>query len=94
MVFITLLFYAIQQRWSVGWVLLLGAISFVFAESGRRYTEEDLRLAEDLERRCATAVGADPAQLRRSRSRGSRRRQQGEDSRRGQQARAAGEDRR
>ena len=35
---------------------VLGVMSFVFAESGRRYTEEDLRTAEDLARRCATAI--------------------------------------
>jgi PAS domain S-box-containing protein len=34
----------------------LGAISLVFAESGRRYGEQDLRLAEDLARRAALAV--------------------------------------
>jgi PAS domain S-box-containing protein len=39
----------------------LGAISLVAAESGRRYTPEDLRLAEDLARRAATAI--DNAQL-------------------------------
>jgi len=39
----------------------LGAISFVAAESGRRYEKSDLRLAEDLARRAATAV--DNAQL-------------------------------
>ncbi|HEX6702599.1 MAG TPA: PAS domain S-box protein [Gaiellaceae bacterium] len=39
----------------------LGAITFVAAESGRRYEERDLRLAEDLARRAATAV--DNAQL-------------------------------
>jgi PAS domain S-box-containing protein len=33
-----------------------GTISLVSAESGRRYTEEDLRLAEDLARRAALAV--------------------------------------
>ena len=39
----------------------LGAISLVAAESGRRYGREDLRLAEDLARRAATAI--DNAQL-------------------------------
>jgi PAS domain S-box-containing protein len=34
----------------------LGAISFVTAESGRRYGPEDLALAEDLARRAATAI--------------------------------------
>jgi PAS domain S-box-containing protein len=34
----------------------LGAISFVSAESGRRYGEDDLRLAEELARRAALAV--------------------------------------
>jgi PAS domain S-box-containing protein len=34
----------------------LGAISFVSAESGRRYGEADLRLAEELARRAALAV--------------------------------------
>jgi len=34
----------------------LGAISFVAAESGRRYGEADLRLAEELARRAALAV--------------------------------------
>jgi PAS domain S-box-containing protein len=34
----------------------LGAISFVSAESGRRYRETDLRLAEELARRAALAV--------------------------------------
>jgi PAS domain S-box-containing protein len=34
----------------------LGAISLVSAESGRRYGEEDLRLAEDIARRAALAV--------------------------------------
>jgi PAS domain S-box-containing protein len=34
----------------------LGAISFVLAESGRRYAEEDLALAEELARRAGTAV--------------------------------------
>jgi serine phosphatase RsbU (regulator of sigma subunit)/anti-sigma regulatory factor (Ser/Thr protein kinase) len=34
----------------------LGAISFVYAESGRKYDEEDLRFAEDLARRAAVAV--------------------------------------
>ncbi|HET7272894.1 MAG TPA: PAS domain S-box protein [Rubrobacter sp.] len=35
---------------------MLGAISLVAAESGRRYGEEDLELAEDLARRAALAV--------------------------------------
>jgi PAS domain S-box-containing protein len=35
---------------------ILGAISFVLAESGRRYAEEDLALAEELARRAGTAV--------------------------------------
>ena len=35
---------------------ILGAISFVSAESGRRYGEADLRLAEELARRAALAV--------------------------------------
>src|SRR6185503_1791499 len=35
---------------------VLGAMSFVFAESGRRYTDDDLAVAEDLARRCATAI--------------------------------------
>ena len=35
---------------------MLGAISLVFAESKRRYGEQDLRLAEDLARRAALAV--------------------------------------
>jgi PAS domain S-box-containing protein len=39
----------------------LGAITFVAAESGRRFDEADLRLAEDLARRAATAI--DNAQL-------------------------------
>ena len=39
----------------------LGAISFVSAESGHRYDEDDLALAEDLARRAALAV--DDAQL-------------------------------
>jgi len=34
----------------------LGAISFVAAESGRRYGPDDLRLAEDIARRAAVAV--------------------------------------
>src|SRR5829696_5462761 len=34
----------------------LGAISFVSAESGKRYGEDDLRLAEELARRAALAV--------------------------------------
>jgi PAS domain S-box-containing protein len=39
----------------------LGAISLISAQSGRRYGPEDLRLAEDLARRAATAI--DNAQL-------------------------------
>ena len=35
---------------------VLGAITFVFAESGRKYDLEDLRFAEELARRCATAI--------------------------------------
>ena len=35
---------------------VLGAISFISAESGRRYGEADLRLAEELARRAAYAV--------------------------------------
>jgi PAS domain S-box-containing protein len=35
---------------------VLGAMSFVFAESGRRYTQDDLAFAEDLARRCANAI--------------------------------------
>ncbi len=35
---------------------ILGAMSFVMAESGRRYTEDDLLFAEDLARRFATAI--------------------------------------
>lgn len=35
---------------------VLGAMSFVFAESGRSYTEVDLAFAEDLARRCANAI--------------------------------------
>jgi PAS domain S-box-containing protein len=35
---------------------MLGVISFVAAESGRRYGDEDLELAEDLARRAALAV--------------------------------------
>jgi PAS domain S-box-containing protein len=35
---------------------VLGAITFVSAESGRRYNESDLALAEDLARRAATSV--------------------------------------
>jgi PAS domain S-box-containing protein len=34
----------------------LGAITFILAESGRKYTHDDLALAEDLARRCALAV--------------------------------------
>jgi PAS domain S-box-containing protein len=39
----------------------VGALSFVYAESGRSYTDEDLAFAEDLGRRAAVAV--DNAQL-------------------------------
>src|SRR5688572_5828958 len=35
---------------------VLGAMTFVHAESGRRYTEVDLSFAEALGRRCATAT--------------------------------------
>ena len=35
---------------------VLGAITFVFAESGRVYDDEDLHFAEELARRCATAI--------------------------------------
>lgn len=35
---------------------VLGAITFVFAESGRRYSKSDLALAEDLAKRAAMAV--------------------------------------
>jgi PAS domain S-box-containing protein len=42
---------------------ILGAITFVLAESGRRFTTADLPLAEDLARRAATAV--DNARLHR-----------------------------
>ena len=35
---------------------VLGAITFVFAESGRTYDENDLRLVEDLARRAGTAI--------------------------------------
>jgi PAS domain S-box-containing protein len=35
---------------------VLGAISFVFAESGRRYASADLAFAEELARRCAIAI--------------------------------------
>ena len=45
---------------------VLGAISFVSAESGRRFTESDLRLAEDLALRAAIAV--ENARLYRARS--------------------------
>lgn len=34
----------------------VGAISFTFSDSGRRYTEDDLKLAEELGRRVAIAV--------------------------------------
>ncbi|HEY6931808.1 MAG TPA: SpoIIE family protein phosphatase [Marmoricola sp.] len=40
---------------------VLGAISWVMAESGRRYSEEDVKFAEDLARRAAIAI--DNAQL-------------------------------
>jgi PAS domain S-box-containing protein len=35
---------------------VLGTLSFVSADSGRRYGEADLRFAEDLARRCAVAI--------------------------------------
>lgn len=35
---------------------VVGAISFVYAESGRTYAPEDLRFAEDVARRCAIAI--------------------------------------
>jgi PAS domain S-box-containing protein len=35
---------------------VLGAMSFVYAESGRTFTAEDLRFAEELARRCANAI--------------------------------------
>ena len=35
---------------------VLGALTFVAAESGHRYTEQDLQLAEELARRCANAI--------------------------------------
>lgn len=35
---------------------VLGAMSFVMAESGRLYTEKDLAFADDLARRCANAI--------------------------------------
>lgn len=35
---------------------VLGAMSFVFAESGRTYTKKDLAFADDLARRCANAI--------------------------------------
>jgi PAS domain S-box-containing protein len=35
---------------------VLGAMSFVFAESGRVYDDYDLAVAEELARRCATAI--------------------------------------
>jgi two-component system, cell cycle sensor histidine kinase and response regulator CckA len=35
---------------------MLGALTFVYAESGRTYTEDDLALAEDLARRAAVAI--------------------------------------
>ena len=34
----------------------LGAITFIYADSGRRYTEDDLRFAEDFARRAALAI--------------------------------------
>ena len=49
---------------------VLGAMSFVYAESGRVYTEEDLRAAEDLARRCAQAI--ENAQLYKSEQRARR----------------------
>ena len=38
------------------WERTLGSILFVWAESGRRYTQADLELAEDLARRAALAI--------------------------------------
>jgi signal transduction histidine kinase len=35
---------------------VFGAMSFVYAESGRRYTEVDLAFAEELARRCGSAI--------------------------------------
>ncbi len=35
----------------------IGAISLVYARSGRKYTEEDCRMVEDLARRASTALG-------------------------------------
>jgi signal transduction histidine kinase len=35
---------------------VLGAVTMVFAESGRRYTEDDLAFAEEVGRRAATAI--------------------------------------
>ncbi|HET9956788.1 MAG TPA: PAS domain S-box protein [Polyangiaceae bacterium] len=35
---------------------VLGAMSFIYSTSGRTYTEEDLRFAEELARRCANAI--------------------------------------
>jgi len=35
---------------------VLGAMSFIYTESGRRYGTDDLEFAEDLARRCATAI--------------------------------------
>lgn len=35
---------------------VLGAMSFVFDESGRRYTTDDLRFAEEVAQRCANAI--------------------------------------
>ncbi len=43
---------------------VLGALTCVFAESGRAYTEEDLQIATELARRCANAI--DNARLYRS----------------------------
>jgi PAS domain S-box-containing protein len=45
---------------------VLGAMSFVFAESNRKYTNDDLLVAEDLARRCANAI--ENARLYRSES--------------------------
>ncbi len=35
---------------------VIGAMSFIFAESGRSYTEADLRFAQELAQRCANAI--------------------------------------
>lgn len=35
---------------------VIGALTFVFAESGRTHTETDLRFADDVGRRCAAAI--------------------------------------